>query len=76
MTIENQYMEAGMIKFITVWVLTVTQHQMVGSATESTYQLQYATQSICEKQKLRHETDRTSVRCDFQQVPVYVGSKP
>ncbi|HGH3604052.1 TPA: hypothetical protein ACJK1S_001241 [Acinetobacter baumannii] len=63
-----------MIKFITVWVLTVTQHQM--SATESTYQLQYATQSICEKQKLRHETDRTDVRCDFQQVPVYVGSKP
>lgn len=65
-----------MIKFITVWVLTVTQHQMVGSATESTYHLQYATQSICEKQKLRHETDRTDVRCDFQQVPVYVGSQP
>lgn len=62
-----------MIKFITVWVLTVTQHSVIGSATESTYQLQYATQTICERQKLRYKSPRTEVSCDFKQVPVYVG---
>jgi len=65
-----------MIKFITVWVLTVTQHQLIGSATESTYQLRYATQAICERQKERHKTNRTEVSCDFEQVPVYVGRQP
>ena len=60
-----------MIEFVTVWVLTVTQHQMVGSATESAYQLYYATQAICERQRKNHESGRTKTRCDFQQIPVY-----
>lgn len=59
-----------MIKWVTVWVLTVTQHQMAGSATESAYQLTYATQAICERQAKRHSEGNSTARCDFQQVPL------
>lgn len=60
-----------MITWVTVWVLTVTQHKMPGSATESTYQLQYATQIICERQKKNHtDGGRSKARCYFQQIPV------
>lgn len=66
-----------MIEFVTVWVLTVGyfeyDYQQGGPAT---YQLQYATQSVCEKQKKNHVIEnrgyktRFWARCDFQQVPV------
>ena len=65
-----------MIKFITIWVLTV--HGMNDSYHafgSHTYQLTYATQAICEKQKKNHERDGLDwkkARCDFQQIPVVV----
>lgn len=68
-----------MLKFITVWVLTVTYLNDGQSAIYTnthTYQLQYATQSICEKQRAKHTGRNKTSRCDFQQVPVYVGSQP
>lgn len=52
-----------MITFVTVWVLTVTSSQM-------SYQLQYSTQAICEKQNPNHEMLLRKARCDFQQIPV------
>lgn len=72
-----------MIKFITVWVLTVGyfEYDYQQKGGPATYQLQYATQSICEKQIKNHATnDRGSktkfwARCDFQQIPVYAGEK-
>lgn len=65
-----------MIKFITVWILTVSYVDISGhSGGASHYQLQYATQSICEKQRKNHVGHYKASRCDFQQVPVYVGSK-
>lgn len=63
-----------MIKFITVWILTVSYVDIGGhSGGASHYQLQYATQSICEKQRLNHKGDYKASRCDFAQIPVHVG---
>ena len=63
-----------MITWVTVWVLTVGYwgdgYQKGGP---SSYQLQYATQATCEKQKNNHSklTEyKGFVRCDFQQIPV------
>ena len=65
-----------MITWVTVWVLTIgfweDGYQKGGP---SAYQLQYATQDICEKQKKNH-VNRSEykgfMRCDFQQIPVVV----
>ena len=66
-----------MIKFITIWVLTVHGvdygYREYGSYT---YQLTYSSQKICEKQKKNHErkgSDSKTARCDFQQVPIAVN---
>lgn len=62
-----------MITWVTVWVLTVTfdDHGAGAAYTRrDTYQLSYATQSICEKQRKNHSSIGVSTRCDFQQVPV------
>lgn len=57
-----------MITWVTVWVLTVTQERSgYREISESNYQLQYATQAICEKQRKNHSG---ATRCDFQQIPV------
>ena len=67
-----------MIEFITVWVLTVSFNSGSYNRTDnlrSYYQLQYATQAICEKQRKNHEQGQKKTRCDFQQVPVYAGVK-
>lgn len=62
-----------MIKFITVWVLTVNfVDYYERGAGASSYQLQYATQAICERQRKYHDRHETSTRCDFQQVPLLV----
>ena len=61
-----------MITWVTVWVLTVTHAKRYGSFTESHYQLQYASQVICEKQRKNHESALKISRCDFQQIPVVV----
>lgn len=64
-----------MIKFITVWVLTVSFNSDSYNRTDnlrSYYQLQYATQAICEKQRKNHEHGQKKARCDFQQVPIFV----
>ena len=61
-----------MITWVIVWVLTVTHANSNGSFTESHYQLQYASQVICEKQRKNHEAARKISRCDFQQIPVVV----
>lgn len=58
-----------MIKFVTVWVLTVM--EVPNSGVAHTYQLTYATQKICEQQKEKHIDKRKDARCDFQQIPVY-----
>lgn len=61
-----------MIEYVTVWVLTVSSAEFHRSSyLAHTYQLQYATQSICEQQRKRHFGDNNTTRCDFQQVPVY-----
>jgi hypothetical protein len=61
-----------MIEFVTVWVLTVSSIDLhFNSYHPHTYQLQYATQSICEKQIKRHNQGNSYARCDFQQIPVY-----
>lgn len=61
-----------MITWVTMWVLTV--HTSIGSASNQTYQLTYATQSACINQIEKHKRDRNfSVRCDFQQIPVVVN---
>lgn len=67
-----------MIKFITVWILTVTVHDDSyhrSNNLHTHYQLQYATQPICEKQRKNHQNERRTTRCDFAQVPVYAPSK-
>lgn len=65
-----------MIKFITVWILTVHyNYSSLHAGVGYSYQLQYATQNICEKQRQNHEGHYRITRCDFQQVPVYVGAK-
>lgn len=63
-----------MIKFITVWVLTVTfsNGQNSSNANSHAYQLQYATQAICEKQRKNHEGSLKETQCNFQQVPIFV----
>lgn len=61
-----------MITWVTVWVLTVfTGSDFMGNYRPSNFQLQYASQSICEKQKDNHlKRSVSSARCDFQQIPV------
>ena len=78
-----------MIKFITVWVLTVTgvKDTPVGVAGYE-YQLQYASQKTCLAQAEKHREKRVrtefgkpnillnegqTVRCDFMQVPMLEG---
>ncbi len=63
-----------MIKFITVWILTVNYVNStdVHSTAASSYQLQYASQAICERQRKYHHDAYRSTRCDFAQVPVVV----
>ena len=56
-----------MITWVTVWVLTVS--NFGGGSAKYAYQLQYATQATCEKQRKSHDS---SARCDFQQIPVVV----
>lgn len=62
-----------MITWVTVWVLTVSfnsdsYHRSAN--LRAYYQLQYSSQSICEKQKKNHENESKTARCDFQQIPV------
>ena len=66
-----------MITWITVWVLTVQHINDVGvnGKNSHVYQLTYATQAICEKQKKYHDGSYKVVRCDFQQVPVVLSNK-
>lgn len=63
-----------MITWVTVWVLTVGYWQDgYQKGGPSTYQLQYATKDICDKQKKSHEKRaefRGFVNCSFQQIPV------
>ena len=63
-----------MITWVTVWVLTVSYINIGGhSGGASHYQLQYATQETCLKQKQVHlKQGVDSARCDFQQIPVVV----
>lgn len=62
-----------MIKFITVWILTVNYVNYFSKGSgASSYQLQYASQSTCERQRKYHETDDASTRCDFAQIPVVI----
>ena len=57
-----------MITWVTVWVLTVYVDNYSNKA--DSYQLTYATQSVCEKQIARHKKQDRNARCDFQQIPV------
>lgn len=61
-----------MITWLTVWVLTVEllNDGSVNGKNSHSYQLTYATQSVCEKQRKRHTGYDYKSRCDFQQVPV------
>lgn len=63
-----------MITWVTVWVLTVGYwDQEYYKGGPSSYQLQYASQDVCEKQKKNHATIskyKGFTRCDFQQIPV------
>ncbi|MFW1826681.1 MULTISPECIES: hypothetical protein [Acinetobacter] len=61
-----------MITWVTVWVLTVfTGSEYMGNYRPSNFQLQYATQAICEKRKAEHlKRGVSTARCDFQQIPV------
>lgn len=62
-----------MITWLTVWVLTVSYAEMHSEAgAASYYQLEYATQSICEKQRVNHIGSYKSSRCDFKQVPIWI----
>lgn len=58
--------------WVTVWVLTVIFNDTGSSSyvRRDSYQLQYATQSICERQKESHTKNGATARCDFAQVPV------
>lgn len=62
-----------MLTWITVWVLTVTYVNLDGHSGggATSYQLEYASQSICEKQRLNHVGSHKASRCDFKQVPVF-----
>ena len=66
-----------MITWVTVWVLTVfTGSGYYGYQRPSNFQLQYATQETCIKQKEAHiNRGVSSARCDFQQIPVALASK-
>lgn len=65
-----------MITWVTVWVLTVTYAVSGMDASKAyTYQLQYASQSICENQRKNHIGSYKETRCNFQQIPVYKGDK-
>ena len=60
-----------MITWVTVWVLTVSYTNISGhSGGASHYQLQYANQAICEKQRKNHQAIYKDSRCDFQQMPI------
>ena len=63
-----------MITWVTVWVLTVQYSSYNNNNTS--YQLTYGSQKLCQQQIAKH-TKRMSAeaRCDFQQVPVAVLSK-
>lgn len=68
----------SMIKFITVWILTVTVHDDSyhrSNNLHTHYQLQYATQQTCEKQRETQRREDVTTRCDFAQVPVHTPSK-
>lgn len=62
-----------MITWVTVWVLTVVSCQGCNGSTFQ-YQLNYATQETCLRQKKNHSVAVVSrggfARCDFQQIPV------
>lgn len=60
-----------MIKFVTIWVLTVMV-EIPGNGVSYSYQLNYATQNICEQQKAKHVSKYKEARCDFQQLPMYL----
>lgn len=66
-----------MITWLTVWVLTVEliNYTGVNGKNSHSYQLTYATQSVCEKQRKRHAGLVYKSRCDFQQVPVVTPKK-
>lgn len=66
-----------MITWLTVWVLTVelVNDRGVNGKNSHSYQLTYATQSVCEKQRERHDGHAYQSRCDFQQVPVVTPKK-
>lgn len=66
-----------MITWLTVWVLTVqlVNDRGVNGKNSHSYQLTYATQSVCEKQRERHTGHAYESRCDFQQVPVVTPKK-
>lgn len=66
-----------MITWLTVWVLTVelVNDRGVNGKNSHSYQLTYATQSVCEKQRERHIGHAYESRCDFQQVPVVTPKK-
>lgn len=66
-----------MITWLTVWVLTVelVNDRGVNGKNSHSYQLTYATQSVCEKQRERHAGHAYESRCDFQQVPVVTPKK-
>lgn len=63
-----------MITWVTVWVLTVGYWEgSTHNGGPSTYQLQYGTKEICEKQKKNHagiSDYKGFMRCDFQQIPL------
>lgn len=60
-----------MITWVTVWILTVNYIDDGDKESGATsYQLQYATQAICEKQRSKHSGFEISTRCDFQQIPM------
>ena len=66
-----------MITWVTVWILTV-QHINdfgVNGKNSHTYQLQYATQKICERQRKNHESGHNITSCDFQQIPLVKSAK-
>lgn len=66
-----------MITWLTVWVLTVEllNDGSVNGKNSQSYQLTYATQNVCEKQRKRHAGFSYRSRCDFQQVPVVAPKK-
>ncbi|OTG87911.1 hypothetical protein [Acinetobacter sp. ANC 3813] len=75
-----------MIKFITVWVLTVS-YLNTNNKVSFSYQLQYADQKTCIAQIKKHSAHYTNegaifdsglvneykkARCDFAQVPMVI----